>query len=123
MRDARQKGQVVKSKEVVSTAIILSLVGMLMAMSDYYLEHLGKLMMIPESHINLPFTQALNHVVENLMQEMAYLCIPLLAVAVLVVLASHFAQYGFLLSGESIKPDIKKINPVEGPRRSSPSRA
>ena len=47
LRDARKKGQVVKSKEVVSTAIILSLVGMLMGMSDYYLEHLGKLMLIP----------------------------------------------------------------------------
>ncbi|OCA60703.1 EscU/YscU/HrcU family type III secretion system export apparatus switch protein [Aeromonas piscicola] len=117
LRDARQKGQVVKSKEVVSTAIILSLVGMLIAMSDYYLEHLGKLMLIPASHINLPFTEALNHVVENLMQEMAYLCIPILAVAVLVVLVSHIAQYGFLLSGESIKPDIKHVNPVEGAKK------
>ena len=35
----------------------------------------------------------------------------------LVVLVSHFAQYGFLLSGESIKPDIKKINPVEGAKK------
>ncbi|MFM5687315.1 EscU/YscU/HrcU family type III secretion system export apparatus switch protein, partial [Aeromonas caviae] len=93
LRDARKKGQVVKSKEVVSTAIILSLIGILMAMSDYYLEHLGKLMLIPESHINLPFSQALNHVLENLMQEMAYLCIPILAVSALVVLVSHFAQY------------------------------
>jgi len=117
LRDARKKGQVVKSKEVVSTAIILSLIGMLMAMSDYYLEHLGKLMLIPESHLNLPFSQALNHVLENLMQEMAYLCIPILAVSALVVLVSHFAQYGFLLSGESIKPDIKKINPVEGAKK------
>ncbi|MGL6049092.1 MAG: EscU/YscU/HrcU family type III secretion system export apparatus switch protein, partial [Aeromonas salmonicida] len=89
LRDARKKGQVVKSKEVVSTAIILSLIGMLMAMSDYYLEHLGKLMLIPESHLNLPFSQALNHVLENLMQEMAYLCIPILAVSALVVLVSH----------------------------------
>ncbi|MGL4249433.1 MAG: type III secretion system export apparatus subunit SctU [Aeromonas sp.] len=117
LRDARKKGQVVKSKEVVSTAIILSLIGMLMAMSDYYLEHLGKLMLIPESHLNLPFAQALNHVVENLLQELIYLCTPILALSALVVILSHFAQYGFLLSGETIKPDIKHINPVEGAKK------
>ncbi|WP_038909713.1 EscU/YscU/HrcU family type III secretion system export apparatus switch protein, partial [Yersinia pestis] len=30
---------------------------------------------------------------------------------------SHVVQYGFLISGEAIKPDIKKINPIEGAKR------
>ena len=55
--------------------------------------------------------------VENLLQEMVYLCLPILAVAVLVVFASHIAQYGFLLSGESVKLDIKHVNPVEGAKK------
>jgi type III secretion protein U len=30
---------------------------------------------------------------------------------------AHLAQYGFLLSGESIKPDLKHINPMEGAKK------
>ncbi|WP_193386931.1 EscU/YscU/HrcU family type III secretion system export apparatus switch protein, partial [Yersinia pestis] len=43
IRDARKKGQVAKSKEVVSTALIVALSAMLMGLSDYYFEHFSKL--------------------------------------------------------------------------------
>ncbi|MHA7000997.1 type III secretion system export apparatus subunit SctU [Aeromonas schubertii] len=117
LRDARQKGQVAKSKEVVSAALILTIMAMLMGLSDYYLEHLGKLMLIPEQASALPFQQALDVMGENLFQELVYLLLPLLSVAALMTILSHVGQYGFLLSGESVKPDIKKINPVEGAKK------
>ena len=117
LRDARVKGQVVKSREVVSTALILALVALFMGASSYYMEHLGGLMLMPATYLNLPFGQAFELVLENLMQELVYLCLPILAVAALVVIASHLAQYGFLLSGDAIKPDLKKINPVEGAKK------
>ncbi|GLX89411.1 type III secretion system export apparatus subunit SctU [Pseudomonas weihenstephanensis] len=117
LRDARDKGQVVKSKEVVSTALILALVTLFMTCSEYYMEHLGGLMLMPANYLNLPFGQAFELVLENLMQELVYLCLPILVVAALVVIVSHLAQYGFLLSGESIMPDLKKINPVEGAKK------
>ena len=117
LRDARIKGQVVKSKEVVSAVLILSLIATLMSFSEYYMEHLGQLMLMPETYLNQPFGLALQLMLENLLQEMVYLCLPLLAVAALVVIAAHLAQYGFLLSGESIKPDLNKINPVEGAKK------
>ncbi|HDL8277996.1 TPA: EscU/YscU/HrcU family type III secretion system export apparatus switch protein, partial [Yersinia enterocolitica] len=47
IRDARKKGQVAKSKEVVSTTLIVALSAMLMGLSDYYFEHLSRLMLIP----------------------------------------------------------------------------
>ena len=37
LRDARQKGQVAKSQEVVSSTLILALVAVLFAFSDYYM--------------------------------------------------------------------------------------
>lgn len=117
LRDARTKGQVVKSREVVSTALILALIATLMGFSEYYMEHLGQLMLMPEAYLNLPFRLALQLMVENLFQEMIYLCLPLLVVAAVVVIAAHLAQYGFLLSSESIMPDLQKINPVEGAKK------
>ncbi|MCA4046819.1 SctU family type III secretion system export apparatus subunit PscU, partial [Pseudomonas aeruginosa] len=98
LRDARRQGQVVKSKEIVSSALILSLVALLMGFSDYYLEHLGKLLLLPAEYIDLPFRQALETILENLLQELLYLLAPVLLVAALVVVLSHVGQYGFLLS-------------------------
>ncbi len=117
LRDARRQGQVVKSKEIVSSALILSLVALLMGFSDYYLEHLGKLLLLPAEYIDLPFRQALETIPENLLQELLYLLAPVLLVAALVVVLSHVGQYGFLLSLDSVKPDLKKINPVEGAKK------
>ncbi|MDO2043841.1 SctU family type III secretion system export apparatus subunit PscU, partial [Escherichia coli] len=85
--------------------------------SDYYLEHLGKLLLLPAEYIDLPFRQALETILENLLQELLYLLAPVLLVAALVVVLSHVGQYGFLLSLDSVKPDLKKINPVEGAKK------
>lgn len=115
--DARKKGQVAKSREVVSSALILSLIGMLMVFSDYYLAHLGNLMLLPAAFIKLPFLQALDLVLENLLLELAYITLPFLLVAAVVVIGAHLFQYGLLFSLESVKPDLKKINPLEGAKK------
>ena len=117
LRDARKKGQVAKSREVVSSALILSLIGMLMVFSDYYLAHLGNLMLLPAAFIKLPFLQALDLVLENLLLELAYITLPFLLVAAVVVVGAHLFQYGLLFSLESVKPDLKKINPLEGAKK------
>lgn len=69
IRDARKKGQVAKSNEVVSTALIVALSAMLMGLSDYYFEHFSKLMLIPAEQSYLPFSQALSYVVDNVLLE------------------------------------------------------
>jgi type III secretion protein U len=117
LSDARKKGQVAKSREVVSSALILSLIGMLMVFSDYYLAHLGNLMLLPAAFIKLPFLQALDLVLENLLLELAYITLPFLLVAAVVVVGAHLFQYGLLFSLESVKPDLKKINPLEGAKK------
>ena len=117
LRDARKKGQVAKSREVVSSALILSLVGMLMVFSGYYMAHLGNLMLLPAAFINLPFLQALDLVLENLLQELAYITLPFLLVATVVVISAHLIQHGLLFSLESVKPDLKKLNPIEGAKK------
>ncbi|MDD0976386.1 type III secretion system export apparatus subunit SctU [Pseudomonas fontis] len=117
LRDARRKGQVAKSKEVVSTLLIIAMVAMIMGLSDYYMTHFGELMLLPAAYVHLPFGQALHLMVDSLLREAIYLCLPLMIMAVLVAIFSHLMQSGFLFSGEPIKPDIKKINPVEGMKK------
>ncbi|AXM95550.1 type III secretion system export apparatus subunit SctU [Pseudomonas plecoglossicida] len=117
IRDARKRGQVVKSKEVVSTFLILSLAALLTGYSAFFLEHMKAILLLPENFIHLPFMQALTSMAEQLLIEMLLISLPIFGVAALSIIVAHVLQFGVLLSGESIKPDIKKINPIEGAKK------
>ncbi|EJN8560793.1 SctU family type III secretion system export apparatus subunit VscU [Vibrio alginolyticus] len=117
LRDARQKGQVAKSQEIVSSALILALIIVLFAFADYYMSHISALILLPSKLAYQGFQDALVDVAIAIAKEIAYLLAPIILVAALVVIFSNMGQFGFLFSGESVKPDIKKINPVEGAKR------
>ena len=117
IRDAREKGQVAKSKEIVSTALMIFLFGFLFLMSDFYIDKIKEIILLPGQYIHLPFMDALSEIVEPLIMNLIYLTIPFGVLALLIGIISHLVQFGFLISGESIKPEFKKINPVEGFKR------
>ncbi|GAW47188.1 type III secretion system export apparatus subunit SctU (plasmid) [Photobacterium damselae subsp. piscicida] len=117
LRDARQKGQVAKSQEVVSSALILALIAVLFAFADYYMLHISALLLLPSELAYQGFQDALLDVAIAIAKEMVYLLAPILIVAALIAIMSNMGQFGLLFSGESVKPDIKKINPVEGAKR------
>ncbi|HIF5836393.1 TPA: SctU family type III secretion system export apparatus subunit VscU [Vibrio parahaemolyticus] len=117
LRDARKKGQVAKSQEIVSSALILALIAVLFAFADYYMSHISALLLLPSELAYQGFQDALIDVAIAIAKEMAYLLAPIILVAALIAIFSNMGQFGFLFSGESIKPDIKKINPVEGAKR------
>lgn len=117
LRDARKKGQVAKSQEIVSSALILALIAVLFAFADYYMSHISALLLLPSELAYQGFQDALIDVAIAIAKEMVYLLAPIILVAALIAIFSNMGQFGFLFSGESIKPDIKKINPVEGAKR------
>ena len=117
LRDARQKGQVAKSQEIVSSALILALITVLFAFADYYMSHISALLLLPSELAYQGFQDALLDVAIAIAKEMVYLLAPIILVAALIAIMANMGQFGFLFSGESVKPDIKKINPVEGAKR------
>ena len=50
----------------------------------------------------------------HVMTEMLMLLAPILLLALIAALAFNYAQIGFLLTGETLKPDFKKLNPING---------
>ncbi len=120
LRDARQKGQVAKSQEIVSSALILALITVLFAFADYYMSHISALLLLPSELAYQGFQDALLDVAIAIAKEMVYLLAPIILVAALIAIMANMGQFGFLFSGESVKPDIKKINPVEGGKENFP---
>jgi len=114
LRDARDKGQVCTSKDIVSTALLIVMFCMLAIF--------GVLMVGDFSSLISFVGQRLDGDLYGSMQEGGKAVVIFIfkytfvfvIVAAIVGIAAHTAQVGFLFTLEPIKPNLSKLNPVEG---------
>ena len=111
LRDARKKGQVAKSKEVVSAAVIVSLLFFLTAGSDYYLGLFRDLFETPVWLEGVTFEAAFDDMVRKAFTLAIALIAPPVGIALAMGIFANFAQVGALFAAEQVKPDLKKISP------------
>ncbi|MBU0484016.1 MAG: flagellar biosynthesis protein FlhB [Proteobacteria bacterium] len=116
LADARKKGDVAKSMEVPSAAVLLASLMTLYILGDYMLQgflnplryYLGNLHMIKIIPANI------NQMTQESMFFSIMIAGPLMAVIVVVALLSNYAQIGFLFTTEKITPKLSKIDPIQG---------
>lgn len=60
---------------------------------------------------------------KEVMIEMAFVLLPIMVIAVIASLAGNFFQFGLLFTTESLKFDLKKIDPLKGLKRMFSMRA
>ncbi|MFH1862302.1 MAG: flagellar biosynthesis protein FlhB [bacterium] len=114
--EARKKGNVAKSYELNSALVLLTALSALAIFGGYLLTHLqasqrfllGNLCNIELTPDLLPgyFSAGLRFLL--------VLLLPILLPILLVGVAVNLIQSGFLLSPEAIKPNLGKINPLQG---------
>lgn len=116
-RDARRKGQLAKSQEVVGwSALLVGLylvpmsVRNLMAATSAAFEDLTAAGGQPST------ASALESMGQTLLAGMVAV-VPMIAAVVFGAVVSSVAQTGPLLTLKPIKPDVKRINPIEGFKR------
>jgi type III secretion protein U len=118
LRDARQKGQVPKSQDLVTGVVILSCTLYLTATSAgleqktrAFLELVARVYVEPFDTV-LPRVQAM---AENLLLSAV---VPILAVTVIVVILTNvLVMGGTVFSAEPITPQFERISPVAGFKR------
>ena len=49
--------------------------------------------------------------------EMAFILLPIMAIAMVAAVLGNFFQFGFLFTTEPLKFDLKKIDPIKGLKR------
>ncbi|EXJ15636.1 type III secretion system export apparatus subunit SctU [Imhoffiella purpurea] len=116
LRDARKKGQVSSSKDVVSAALMILMFALLWGVGGFYLDRFQTLILLPTTYTDagLPFYHALEQTFDGLIVLFFQLIAPPLLLAVVVAVMAHLGQFGFLLAFESLKPDLGKLNPAQG---------
>lgn len=118
-QEARKKGQVAKSTDLTNAIILLfSLIVLLVygkQMASYLLilfrQGLSDMLVwnVTQDSIPLLFTM--------LLKESIIIVGPILFIAWLAALAANLLQVGFLVTGEPLKLDLKKIDPIQGAKR------
>jgi flagellar biosynthetic protein FlhB len=115
-QEARSKGEVAKSMEVSSVAVILAGLMTLAIFGPYIYSYIQMIMKGSFSLITLrDLTRPLfMEFARNTTTSLILAIIPLMAAVFITAILSNIMQVGFLLSGESIKPKFSKLNPLKG---------
>ena len=117
--DARKKGNVARSLDVNSALVLFAGTIVLSLTSDYFFGSIRGMMQdvfsqLPVYEISVA---SVRFYTVQAMMFLLKLLAPLLLTVLLVSTTANVLQVGFLISGEPLKPDLKKINPVNGLKR------
>ena len=117
LRDARQKGQVCTSKDIVSTAILVILFALLAWMGVALMEDMEQLLRFLGGGIE---HNGVGDVMESSKLTIIYILkhsFIFVLVAAIIGIVGNVAQIGFLFTLDPILPKMEKLNPVEGAKK------
>ena len=117
LRDARQKGQVCTSKDIVSTALLVVLFAVLAGMGGALMLETQQLIATIGARLADPSNGAVpacSALAILLICKYSFLFV--LAAAVVGIVA-NVVQVGFLFTFEPLKPNFSKLNPAEGAKK------
>ncbi|MFT0891979.1 type III secretion system export apparatus subunit SctU [Pseudochelatococcus sp. G4_1912] len=117
VRDARKKGQVARSTEVVTTVSLFSIIWLIWATWDSFMT--AMITMFDEIAVLSIGDFKVNafKAVDIISRDAAIVILPVLGVTILAGIAANYFQVGSLMSFESITPKLEKISPAAGFKR------
>ncbi|KMT21713.1 flagellar biosynthesis protein FlhB [Clostridium cylindrosporum] len=116
LQDARKKGQVAKSNDLNSGIILLGVTLFFLFLGDkiYTYGLQGMVQELSNLYVKeINFVDAQTIFLKSL-QKTFFVAVPIAVTAMILGVISNVMQVGFLNSGEGLKPDFKKLNPISG---------
>ncbi|MHC8326704.1 EscU/YscU/HrcU family type III secretion system export apparatus switch protein [Pseudomonas sp. LB1P83] len=118
LKDARKKGQVAKSQDLVSGMVILFCTLCISIVTPRAQAQVSALIDLTALIYIEPFATVWPRVLDTAQQLLISITLPVMAVTVgVVILTNLVTMRGVVFSVEPIKPDFKRINPTEGFKR------
>lgn len=113
LRDARKKGQVAKSQDLPAAFTFVASVTIILAMSNYLYRYLSNFLVIAFSSVTNPELDTTIVALFYKAIEVIFLAsIPVLGLVCLIGITVNFLAVGPVFSLESLKFDIKKLDPI-----------
>ena len=117
LRDAREKGQVCTSKDIVSTAILVVLFAVLAWMGVALVDDMGNLLRFIGSSVAQNDVSAVKQSAAMAVMFILKHSFIFVFVAAIIGIIGNVAQIGFLFTFEPIIPKLEKLSPVEGAKK------
>lgn len=118
LRDARKKGQVSQSKDMVIGTGTVAILAYVWLAWDRVQENLMALLILPADVYDMPFLKAVERVTGIAFELAVMTVLPLIVIIILVSILTNVAvMKGFVFSTEPIIPKGEKINPISGFKR------
>ena len=125
---ARKEGQIARSNEVNIAFSVVMLFAVLYAVWDRFIESASDMV---EKYLSSGFLASTSEMINKATVINVYrqaltdglkILWPVLLLAVLIGVIVHVMQTGFLVTAETLKPKLSRINPIEGFKRIFSSR-
>lgn len=117
LREAREKGQIAKSKEVTTAFLLISSYMIFRYTGEYTWAHLSEMVRsilqeIPKAtDFSLSFVA---YIFLIAIRGMLFSVAPIFALVLIVAVAVEAIQTGFLFSMDPLTPKLERVNPAEG---------
>jgi flagellar biosynthesis protein FlhB len=114
--DARKKGEVAKSRELPSVAVLLAGMMTFVLFGTFMYDRIQDMMITAfrlPVHNTLGVTELI-HFAREMIQRFFAIMTPLAGMIVLAAVVANILQVGFMINAESLKPKFSKINPIKG---------
>ena len=117
--EARKKGQVAKSRELSSVAVLLTGIFTLFWGSAYFYHNMTGILRhyLGQAAAHAISVDTMPGIGLFAMRQLSVTLLPLFFTLVVVAVLSNYLQVGSLLSFEAIIPKFSKLNPLEGLKR------
>jgi type III secretion protein U len=117
LREAREKGQVAHSKDLVSAALTVALFLYFWTTWGDFIERMRELLVFPPQFYRMPFAEATKYSFDIGLEMVKAILVPVILITIITGILANVRMVGVLLAGESIKPSLDKINPAKGIKR------
>lgn len=112
LRDAREKGDIPKSNEVVSISVVLgAAMYFLVQGPEIFVNLKGVVSEVIDLSFTRPFNEALELISEKLINSMVSILAPLLMVVIIAAILSQIMQNGVVVAPEAARPKLSNLNP------------
>lgn len=116
LRDAKKRGQVAKSADL-NSAVSFFVFTLLIGLLGPYVLNNGLVFMKNSLNTNFQVDMSLSNLramfLNNIIQYLIFF-VPFGIIAMIIGIVVNLVQVGFLFTTDPLKPDIKRLNPIEG---------
>jgi len=114
--ESKKKGQVAKSKELSSTFTLITSILLMIMLGTYVLENLeGVLSLFLSNYLTFTLTEyTFKTVLLVSLTKFAILILPIMVPIMIMGIVASLMQSGFIFTGEPLKADLKKLDPISG---------